>query len=93
MNHEKPEDIDISFEAKIIEANNHCPISLSEGVGEITSIKLKDNCLTYTFSYEKNFYDNISNTLEQQKLKDALFMCMLCPNNQTTTQRNYYQIR
>lgn len=44
-----------SFETQIERANRDCPIPVANGVGQVSSIKLEDNLLTYYMDYEAGF--------------------------------------
>ena len=40
-----------SIEAQIKRANRDCPIPVANGIGQVTSITLEDNYLTYRIDY------------------------------------------
>ncbi len=70
-----------SFAGQVAAANRDCPIPLASGAGQITSICLEDNCLTYYANYSKG-YNLLLNALGEEKFKEALLLSMICLNGQ-----------
>ena len=70
-----------SFAGQVAAANRDCPIPVAGGAGQITSICLEDNCLTYYANYGKG-YNLLLNALGEEKFKEALLLSMICLNGQ-----------
>ena len=69
-----------SFAGQVAAANRDCPIPVAGGAGQITSIRLEDDCLTYHLSYDKGHH--LLNALGEEKFKEALLLTMICLNGQ-----------
>ena len=46
-----------SIEAQVKRANSDCPIPVANGVGQVSSIKLENEFLTYYIDYKPGFTD------------------------------------
>lgn len=76
-----------SFAAQVACANRNCPIPVALGNGAVTAIHLENGFLTYYLSYDNPFY-NLMNSVDPEKVKEALLMCFLCLNGQGGNQGN-----
>lgn len=43
-----------TFEGQVKKANQGCPIPIADGIGQITSIAIKDSMVVYTLTYDAN---------------------------------------
>lgn len=69
-----------SFVGQVAAANRDCPIPVAGGAGQITSICLEDDYLTYHLSYDKGHH--LLNALGEEKFKEGLLLTMICLNGQ-----------
>ena len=74
-----------SLAAQIKRANRDCPIPVGLGKGAVTAIHLENGYLTYYLTYDSSS-SNIIESLDDEKVKDALLMCFLCVNGQDNSQ-------
>ena len=73
--------------ARMIErADRDCPIPAAMGKGAVTGIKLEEGFVTYYLSYDPDFLNLLSRLGNEEKVKQAIFMCFLCINAQGSNQ-------
>lgn len=72
----------LKFAQMIERVNNDCPIPAAMGKGQVTAVKLEDNCVTYYLSYSSEFTNVLSKLKNDEKIKEGILMCILCINGQ-----------
>lgn len=72
----------LKFAQMIERVNNDCPIPLTMGKGQVTAVKLEDNCVTYYTSFAPGYSNALSELKNDEKIKEGILMCILCLDGQ-----------
>ena len=80
--------VENSFATQVAKANRNCPIPVGNGAGQISSIKLEDGYLVYNIDYTAQYFHLLSETNNQDEVKEILMMSILCLNGQGDGQGN-----
>lgn len=76
------------FVEMIKRIDRECPIPAAMGKGEITSVKLEGDFMTYYLTYAPDVINKLSKLGDDDKVKEALIMGFLCVNGQPNNPGN-----
>lgn len=71
-----------SFESQIARANRDCPIPVANGIGQVTSIKLEDNFLTYHIDYKPGHCNIDAYKQNPSATRDMFYLTFMSMNAQ-----------
>lgn len=74
--------VENSFEQQIRRANRDCPIPVANGVGQVSSITLDDNCLVYQLDYKPGYINIDGYRKNPDATRDMFYLAFLCMNGQ-----------
>lgn len=77
------------FARAIEQADSACPIPVALGKGQLMGIKLENGYVTYYLKYDSAFHNLMSSLGSEEKMKEALLMCILCINAQGNNQGDF----
>jgi len=73
---------DNSVLTQIQRANASCPIPVGNGVGYVASIALEESLVTYTISFQDDYYQAIERSFSNERGKEALMLSIFMLNGQ-----------
>ncbi len=73
---------DNSVLTQIQRANASCPIPVANGVGYVSSIALDGSLVTYTISFQDDYYQAIERSFSNERGKEALMLSIFLLNGQ-----------
>ena len=74
--------VDNTVLSQIQKANASCPIPVANGVGYISSIALDGSLVTYTISFQDDYYQAIERSFSSERGKEALMLSVFMLNGQ-----------
>ena len=74
--------VENSFEEQIRRANRDCPISVANGVGQVSGISLEDGFIVYKLDYKSGHLNIDSYKNKPEATRDMFYLAFLCMNGQ-----------
>ena len=74
--------VENSFEEQIRRANRDCPISVANGVGQVSGIYLEDGFIVYKLDYKSGHLNIDSYKNKPEATRDMFYLAFLCMNGQ-----------
>ena len=74
--------VENSFEEQIRRANRDCPISVANGVGQVSGISLEDGFIVYKLDYKSGYLNIDSYKNKPEATRDMFYLAFLCMNGQ-----------